>query len=150
MPAVRVAQVDRRHLRDVDGPLPANAHEGGLMGLPWVRLDTGFARNHKVIELSHRKRWQAICVYVSGLGYSGEHGLSGFVPESCLPFIHGTRAIAAQLVEVGLWAPSRGGWDINDWDEYQPTNEESERRKKKAKDAAEVRWAKRNGATRVR
>ena len=64
------------------------------MGLPWVRLDSAFARNHKVIDLAHNKRWQAIALYVSALGYSGEHGLAGFIPDSCLPFIHGTKQTA--------------------------------------------------------
>ena len=112
------------------------------MGLAWVRLDSGCARNHKVIELAHRKRWQAIACYVAGLGYSGEHGLAGFVHESCLTFIHGTHSMASQLCEVGLWIAVPGGWEINDWDEYQPTNEEAQARKKKARAAAEVRWAK--------
>jgi len=111
------------------------------MGLPWVRLDSGFARNHKVIELAHRKRWQAVTCYVAGLGYSGEHGLAGFVPESCLSFIHGNKTVASHLTEVGLWIAVTGGWEINDWSEYQPTNEEAETRKRKARDAAQVRWA---------
>lgn len=112
------------------------------MGLPWVRLDAAFPRNHKVIELAHHKRWQAITTYVSALGYSGEHGLAGFIPESCLPFIHGTKATAAQLCEVGLWISVPGGWEINDWNEYQPTNDEAERRRIKAQTAARARWEK--------
>jgi len=115
------------------------------MGLPWVRLDSAFARNPKIIELAQAKRWQAITVYVSSLGYSGEHGLAGFVPKACLPWIHGTKTTAKHLVDARLWHPTTGGWDINDWNEYQPTNEEAERRRKKAKDAAQIRWAKANG-----
>ena len=115
------------------------------MGLPWVRLDAAFARNHKVLDLAHRKRWQAIACYVSALGYSGEHGLAGFVPESCLVFIHGSKPIASQLCEVGLWLQVPGGWEINDWAEYQPTNEEAERRRTKAQMAARARWEKQKG-----
>jgi hypothetical protein len=115
------------------------------MGLPWVRLDSAFARNPKIIELAQQKRWQAITAYVSSLGYSGEHGLAGFVPSACLPWIHATPAIARHLVQARLWHPVTGGWEINDWREYQPTNEEAERRRKRAKDAASVRWAKANG-----
>ena len=119
------------------------------MGLPWVRLDSAFARNHKVLDLAHHKRWQAITCYVSGLGYSGEHGLAGFIPESCLVFIHGTRGIASQLCEVGLWISVPGGWEINDWAEYQPTNEEAERRRTKAQTAARARWDKEHGNVRA-
>jgi hypothetical protein len=112
------------------------------MGLPWVRLDSAFARNHKIIDLAHGKRWQAIVTYVAGLGYSGEHGLAGFIPEPSLPFIHGTKTIASQLCEAGLWISVPGGWEVNDWAEYQPTNEEAERRRTRAQTAARARWEK--------
>ena len=111
------------------------------MGLPWVRLDAAFARNRKVIELAHDKKWQAVVAYVSALGYSGEQGLAGFVPASALPWIHATPRIARQLVDVQLWHEVAGGWQINDWDEYQPTNEEAHRRREKAKKAAAIRWS---------
>ena len=112
------------------------------MGLPWVRLDSAFARNRKIIDLAHEKKWQAITAYVSGLGYSGEHGLAGFIPANALPWIHATPRIARQLVAAELWHEMAGGWQINDWDEYQPTNEEAHRRREKAKKAAASRWSK--------
>ena len=115
------------------------------MGLNWVRVDSAFARNHTVIELADRKQWQAITAYVCGLGYSAEHGLDGFIPKAALPFIHCSPAIAKQLVNVELWHQIVGGWDIHDWSEYQPSNEENQKRKNRAKAAAELRWAKARG-----
>lgn len=112
------------------------------MALPWVRLDTAFPRNPKVLTLVEDKRWQAIACYLASLAYSGEQGTDGFLPKSCLPFIHGTTRIATDLVHVGLWHGCPGGWDINGWLEFQASSEEHETRRKKAKAAAEVRWAK--------
>lgn len=112
------------------------------MALPWVRLDTGFAHNPKVLELVAEKKWQAIAVYIAGLGYSGQHGTDGFLPKSALPLLHGTARTATDLVHARLWVGCPGGWDINGWSEFQPSSEEHEDRKRKAKAAAEIRWAK--------
>lgn len=111
------------------------------MGLPWVRLDSGFSQNPKVLHLIEDKKWQAVVVYVSSLGYSGHHGTDGFIPQAALPFIHGTKTHANQLVNIGLWVPNRGGFDINGWSEFQPSDEETKARKARAKAAAELRWA---------
>jgi hypothetical protein len=112
------------------------------MSLPWVRLDSGFAHNPKVLTLAEDKKWQAIACYVASLGYSGAQGSDGFLPKSCLVFIHGTTRIAADLVSVGLWNGCPGGWEINGWLEYQGSSEEHATRKARAKAAAEVRWEK--------
>lgn len=114
-----------------------------MAGLNWVRLDANLHSNHKVLTLlSDRNGDHALCVYVFSLGYSGAHGTAGFIPNSALGLFHGKVRDAAQLVDVGLWEELPGGWEIHDWIEYQPTDEESRKRSEKAKHAAEVRWAK--------
>lgn len=110
------------------------------MALPWVRLDTAFPRNHKVLALIADKKWQAVTCYISGLAYAGEQGSDGFLPSPCLPFIHGTSRIADSLVEVGLWQGVPGGWLINGWLEFQASSEEHAARSRKARAAAELRW----------
>ena len=112
------------------------------MALPWVRLDSSFTQNPKILHLIEDKKWQSITVYVAGLGYSGLHGTDGFLPNAALPFMHGSKRTAADLVSVGLWVPCPGGFDINDWVEFQPSSDEAETRRKKAKAAAETRWSK--------
>lgn len=109
-------------------------------GLTWVRLDCSFPRNPKVLELVAGKQWRAITVYIAGLAYSGEHGLDGFLPEHCLVYLHGTPRDAKVLERVGLWHWSDGGWDINDWRDYQPSAAETQMRRDKARLAAEIRW----------
>lgn len=110
------------------------------MSLPWVRLDTQFATNPKVLCLIEQKAHAAIVAYVCGLGYAGAHGTAGYIPSSALPFIHASKRVAEQLVKAGLWHTAVGGYQVNDWDEYQPTGPEAEKRKEKAQLAALARW----------
>lgn len=112
-----------------------------MAGLPWVRLDSAFPSNPKVLALvavagGHR----VIAVYLCGLSYSGMHGTDGFLPAHALAAIHGRRSDADRLVEHHMWIPVSGGWQINGWDEYQPSTEETQARRKRAQDAALVRW----------
>jgi hypothetical protein len=112
------------------------------MGLPWVRLDTQWPTNPKFLMLVEDKRWRAICVYMAALGYCGVHGTNGFVPAIALPMLHGTKRDAAELAEVGLWNAAQAGWDVNGWSEFQPSTEETEERSRKARESAQIRWAK--------
>jgi hypothetical protein len=110
------------------------------MGLPWIRLDTQFALNPKILYLVEDKRFRAAFVWTASLAYAGAHGTDGFLPTACLPHLHATKADAKALVEVGLWIETVGGWEINSWAEFQPSNAETEERKKRAKEAAMQRW----------
>lgn len=102
------------------------------MGLPWVRLDTQFARNPKMIKLVKAKKWQAAFAYVSSLAYCGAHGTDGLIEEDCLSEVWATKKEAHELVDVGLWRPAPGGWDINGWDEFQVSDEASRMRRERA------------------
>lgn len=112
------------------------------MGLPWVRLDTQFPSNPKILYLIEDKKFRAAFVWTASLAYSGAHGTDGFIPAAALPFLHASRADAQQLVDVRLWAPASGGWDINGWDEFQESSEETQKRKERAKKGAVARWEK--------
>lgn len=114
------------------------------MGLPWVRLDTQFPSNPKVLELAAGKDWRAAFVYVCALAYCGQHGTDGYIPRTALPFIHATKRDAETLVNVGLWIPRPGGWAVNGWDEFQQSNDETRQRRTRAELASKkancVRW----------
>lgn len=110
------------------------------MGLPWVRLDTQFPQNPKVLDLVADGKWRAAFVYVTGLTYAGAHGTDGYLPSACLPFIHGTKAAATDLVKAGLWHIDVGGWNINGWNDFQVSDEEARTRSEKARQAALKRW----------
>lgn len=111
------------------------------MPLPWVRLDTSFASNPKLLAmLQERGGHRAGLVYICSLGYSGAHGTDGFLPAECLPFIHGRKADAEQLVRHGFWRVQPGGWLIHGWDEFQESSAETQARRARAQAAAMARW----------
>lgn len=110
------------------------------MGLQWVRIDTQFASNPKILYLVEDRKFRATFVWMAGMAYAGAHGTDGFIPKAALPTFHGTQKDAEDLVEVGLWNASLGGWEINSWAEFQPSTEEMAQRKKRAQEAALKRW----------
>lgn len=116
------------------------------MGLPWVRLETSLPTNPKVLSLVEDRAFQAITAYICGLSYCGAQGTSGFIPRAALPFLHARKSDATKLVGVGLWIECAGGWDINGWDDFQPTSAEIQARRDKAKRAAAIRWSKQESA----
>ncbi len=86
------------------------------MPLPWVRLDSNIASHDKILAVIEQKNgYRAAFAYVCGLGYCGSHATDGLIPFSALPYIHATRAVAEQLVEVRLWEPHPMGWTVRNW-----------------------------------
>lgn len=113
------------------------------MPLPWVRLDTAFPSNPKLLAMvAEKDGHRAGLVYVCSLGYCGAHGTDGFIPREALPFIHARPADAARLVRHGFWHEQPGGWLVNGWDEFQESSTETQERRRKAQMAAQIRWAK--------
>lgn len=109
--------------------------------LNWSRLDANFATNHKTLALLGVKGGDhALLVYLFSHGYSVSQGTDGFIPKTAPGTFHGNTRDFKLLVEVGLWREVDGGWDINDWDVYQLTNEENKKRADRARRAAAKRW----------
>ena len=111
------------------------------MPLPWVRLDTAFPYNPKLLAmLQERDGHRAAVTYISSLCYAGVTGSDGFIPSLALPFIHGRDADAARLVRHGFWIVTDGGWLINDWEKFQESTTETQARRARAQAAAAARW----------
>ena len=125
------------------------------MPLPWVRLDTAFPSNPKLLALLGEKDGhRAALVYVCGLCHSGCHGTDGFISRDALPFLHGRPSDVTRLVKHGLWHEQPGGWLIHDWAEFQESSDATQERRKRAQKAAQKRWEGHdqplNGAERTR
>jgi len=110
------------------------------MGLPWVRLDTSTFDNPKFLILFGQKRYRTVVVYIAAMAYSGKHGTGGFIQREVLPVIQATKREMEQLVEARLMDMVPGGWLIHDWDEFQMSSAEVEKRRTRAQDAAMARW----------
>jgi hypothetical protein len=108
------------------------------LGLPWVRLDTAFPRNPKLLALLAVNGHRAALVYICSLAYSGEQGSDGFIPRHALAHIHGRPKDAALLVTHRLWHEERDGigWTINGWAEFQPSSAETQERARKARQSS--------------
>jgi len=98
--------------------------------------------NPKLLYLQEDRQFKIIVIHLQGMCYSGRHGLAGYIPKAALRIIGATAADANKLVTAGLWSPAPGGWNVNDWNEYQLADEEAAARSEKAQKAAAARWAK--------
>lgn len=110
------------------------------MALQWIRLETNYPGNLKVLELVSSKKWQAIAVFTFGLAYCGAQEKGGFIPKTALKLIHGTPKTARELVEVGLWEEAPSGWVIPKFESYGPTHEPKLSPSERGKKAANARW----------
>lgn len=113
-----------------------------MAGLKWIRLETTMFENPKLLYLQEDKQHKLIVIHLQGMCYSGRHGLAGYIPKAALRLIGATPGDANKIVEAGLWSLAPGGWNVNDWDEYQLADEEAQKRSEKAQKAATARWAK--------
>lgn len=116
---------------------------GVAMGLPWIRLDTDMFDHPKMLGLFETSDYRAVVVHLAAMAYAGKHGTDGFIPREILRRIEGRPTDAKRLVSEGFWTENPGGWDINGWDEYQISDDETKKRRDKARNAAAVRWSKR-------
>lgn len=111
-----------------------------MAGLQWIRLDTTFFDNDKIAGLVDEGQYRVIVTHLSGMCHAGKTGTDGYIRQGALRRFAATVKDAHQLVESGLWIPAAGGWDINDWAEYQISDEAAKKRSDKARKAAEHRW----------
>jgi hypothetical protein len=111
------------------------------MGLPWVRLDTTFPRNPKLLALlAEKDGYRAALAYICMLAYSGEQGTDGWIPREALPFVHARNADVTRLVTAKMLYPQAGGWLIHGWNEFQESSDETKQRRIRAQSAAAARW----------
>lgn len=108
------------------------------MPLPWVRLDSTFPSNPKLLALlTERDGHRAALAYICSLAYCGAHGTDGFITPSALPYIHARPKDAQLLVRYRLWHGIEGvGWNVNGWSEFQPSSEETRERAARYRQAA--------------
>lgn len=97
--------------------------------MPWARLDDRFPAHKKVRPLSDA----AFRLHVSALCWSAENLTDGKIDGSRLRFVSDVRQpkkATVELVAALLWHEIPGGWQINDWHEYNPSREEVLARRK--------------------
>lgn len=98
--------------------------------MPWVKLDDGFYANPKVI----RAKPLARSLYLAGLCHCASGLTDGQITKAAIPLLMAqtgaTRAMAANLVAVGLWHDRGDHYEVHDWQEFNASAQAvSERRK---------------------
>jgi hypothetical protein len=83
----------------------------------WVKLDDGFFRNPKVLQVGR----DAKLLYLAGLCYSGSALTDGFIPGNAPKVLAADSEIGSprksvqELVAAGLWEDTEGGYLIHDY-----------------------------------
>jgi hypothetical protein len=117
-----------------------------MAGLQWIRLDTTFPDNPKIMDLVDNNQYRTVVAHVSMMCHIGKIGSDGYFAEGALRRYGISKKDAYTAVEAGLWIPARGaGFEINDWAGHNPIDAAAEARSEKARRAAEARWRKQNG-----
>lgn len=116
-----------------------------MAGLQWIRLDTTFPDNPKIMDLVDNNQHKVVVAHVSMMCHVGKTLTDGYFTEGALRRYAIAKKDAYAAVESGLWIPTRAGFEINGWAEYNPVDDAAAARSDKARKAAEKRWGKRNG-----
>lgn len=86
--------------------------------MPWVRIDDQYPEHPKIVAAGHLAAWLDVCA----LAYSNRALTDGFIAKAMVARLSSVPAPlkrAAELVEVGRWSEVEGGYQINDYLEYQ-------------------------------
>jgi hypothetical protein len=117
-----------------------------MAGLQWIRLDTTFPDNPKIMDLVDNNQHRVVVAHVSMMCHIGKTETDGYFSEGALRRYAITKKDAGIAVECGLWIPKPGGgFAVNDWAESNPVDAAALARSEKARKAAEKRWRNRNG-----
>jgi hypothetical protein len=92
----------------------------------WFKVDDRLALHPKAIGAGNA----ALGLWVRAGSWSGDQLTDGYIPRHVLYSLHlGTNAQVTRLVRCGLWVPAEDGWQFHDWEEYQPTRAQVEKRR---------------------
>jgi hypothetical protein len=107
--------------------------------MPWFRLDDSFHSHPKVIAAGN----EAVGLFVRCGAYCAQHLTDGFVPEQVM-LLYGSRELADALVRAKLVRRVRGGWQIPDYLDYNPSAQTVDN-ERKAKTERQKRWREARG-----
>ena len=101
--------------------------------MTWIKLDESFPDHPKV----HKAGPEAAWLYVAALCHSGRFLTDGFVDGDMVPkmtAIKSPKKAVQALVLHGLWIEVEGGYQINDFTEYQRTRDQVENQRERARE----------------
>lgn len=111
--------------------------------MTWFAVDDSFHGHPKITALESGPCFaEAIALWTLAGSWCAQHLTDGFVPEAqirkLVPFRSDkVRRTIQELIRNGLWEAAEGGFNFRDWEHYQPTKSEVE--KKRVNGAARTR-----------
>lgn len=85
--------------------------------MPFFLTDDGFANSKEVMSIPRRNRCAAAGLHRMAGSWCAKELTDGFVPDHMITEFAGTKAMANHLVDAGLWARVKGGYQFTDWAE---------------------------------
>jgi hypothetical protein len=86
--------------------------------MAWAKVDDNLTFHPKVLAVGN----EAMGVWVRAMSWSMQQLTDGFIPHDIVVAVKGS-AVAPALCHKGLWHEVEGGFQFNDWCDYQPTRE---------------------------
>jgi hypothetical protein len=99
--------------------------------MPWFKVDDGFYAHPKTMELSDG----AVCLWTMAGTWCAHHLTDGVVPFAALPALRGDAERARELLDAGFWESHPKGYRFHDWEQYQPTKDETLQRRRARSEA---------------
>lgn len=91
--------------------------------MSWLKFDDHFDEHPKVVGLTDA----AFRLSVRAIAYSSRNLTDGVLSEAAVRSLVGTKAraerLSAELVAAGLWEVATQGWQIHDYNDFQPTKD---------------------------
>lgn len=106
--------------------------------MPWGRYESSFARHPKVQRIARDERADAIALHLGATLYCAELLTDGFVPTDVVPRLSHEVGIEDHdpalktLLKVGLFDKVRGGYNVHDYLDYNPSAAEVKEKRKQA------------------
>lgn len=111
------------------------------MPLVWFKVDGGFSRHPKVLQLG-RSRVPCMGLWLTAGLESAASSWDGWIPRELVRNWDPKGRYSARLVTVGLWEETsrdgQPGYQFHDWHDYQPASSEVVRRHKARSEAGRI------------
>lgn len=116
--------------------------------MSWVKLDDRFLSNPKVIDLTK----DAKLLYIAGLSHAAGQLTNGFLSKGAVRAMRGLvdaeGSAVGELVTANLWENADSGYQIHDYEKYNPSADDTIRRREElsrirseaGKKGMESRW----------
>lgn len=110
--------------------------------MTWFKVDDSFYSHPKVVQLSLSARG----LWVTAGSWCADHETDGFVPDAMIRVFGAKKRTADELESATLWKKVDGGWKFHDWEKYQPTAGDLDKKREKTREKLRS-WRSRNQVT---